>query len=168
MIKTKLLYVYVVIMLFGCASTEKIDYNNFMTGDSKVDNILRDPAISDQTKLWVLKKHHNEKNSLGYGDNGYRPVVDPAFCKNCNYNSDLSECRSIASKNTNYSANTAGGAAAGAGIGAIIAAVSGLDVGIVASGGAVGGAIGGLSNEALTHNQIIARCMSGRGYNVLR
>ncbi|MDP1614822.1 MAG: hypothetical protein Q8L68_03410, partial [Methylococcales bacterium] len=61
-----------------------------------------------------------------------------------------------------------GNAAAGAGIGAALAAVTGLDVGIVAAGAATGGAIGGLGNEAITINQMIARCMQGRGYNVLR
>lgn len=98
----------------------------------------------------------------------YRPVVDPAACPDCDYENDLYQCKAIAGNNTNYMSNTAGSAAVGAGFGAIMGAILGLDVGTMAAAGAAGGAIGGLGNEAQTVSQMIARCMTRRGYSVLR
>ena len=98
----------------------------------------------------------------------YDPVVDMSRCKNCDYANDLYQCKAIAANNTSYISNAATNAAAGAAVGAIFGAILGLDVGLLAGAGAAGGALGGLGNEALTVNQMIARCMTGRGYVVLR
>lgn len=98
----------------------------------------------------------------------YRPVVDPARCQKCDYENDLYQCKAIAANSTRYAASTAGGAAIGAATGAIFGAILGLDVGTMAAAGAAGGGIGGLGNEAMTETGMIARCMTGRGYSVLR
>lgn len=98
----------------------------------------------------------------------YNPVVDMSRCQKCNYDSDLYQCKTMAANNTSYISNAATNAAAGAAVGAIFGAILGLDVGLLAGAGAAGGALGGLGNEALTVNQMIARCMTGRGYVVLR
>ena len=98
----------------------------------------------------------------------YDPVVDMSHCKNCDYANDLYQCKAIAANNTRYMANAATNAAAGAAVRAIFGAILGLAVGLLAGAGAAGGALGGLGNEALTVNQMIARCMTGRGYVVLR
>lgn len=98
----------------------------------------------------------------------YRPVVDHAKCQNCDYDRDLAECTNIAQNNTSYTANAIGGAAAGAGAAALIGAIIGADVGTAAAIGATTGGIGGLGNEAVASQQMVARCMAGRGYSVLR
>ena len=98
----------------------------------------------------------------------YEPVIDPSKCQKCDYANDLYQCKAIAANNTRYMANAAGTAAAGAAVGAIFGAITGLDAGLLAGAGAAGGAIGGLGNEAITVNQMIARCLTGRGYVVLR
>jgi hypothetical protein len=98
----------------------------------------------------------------------YDPVVDMSRCKNCDYANDLYQCKAIAANNTRYVSNAATNAAVGAAVGAIFGAILGLDVGLLAGAGAAGGALGGLGNESLTVNQMIVRCMTGRGYVVLR
>ena len=98
----------------------------------------------------------------------YEPVVDMSRCNKCDYANDLYQCKAIAANNTRYMANAATDAAAGAAVGAIFGAILGLDVGLLAGAGAAGGALGGLGNESLTVNQMIVRCMTGRGYVVLR
>ena len=98
----------------------------------------------------------------------YDPVVDMSRCKNCDYANDLYQCKAIAANNTRYMANAATNAAVGAAVGAIFGAILGLVVGLLAGAGAAGGALGGLGNESLTVNQMIVRCMTGRGYVVLR
>ncbi|MBK7491006.1 MAG: hypothetical protein IPI17_02570 [Nitrosomonas sp.] len=98
----------------------------------------------------------------------YEPVVDMSRCNNCDYANDLYQCKAIAANNTRYMANAATNAAVGAAVGAIFGAILGLDVGLLAGAGAAGGALGGLGNESLTVNQMIVRCMTGRGYVVLR
>lgn len=98
----------------------------------------------------------------------HKVVVDPSVCKKCDYDNDIYQCNNIARNNTRYAANTLGGAAVGAATGAAIGAILGLDAGLMAGAGAAGGGIGGLGNEAMSVNQMIVRCMQGRGYSVLR
>ncbi len=178
----KIIIPLILLLLQSCSSP--IQKNYPVTGNKGIDMALNNTALSHQTKMNILRSYRGEqpvytdKESEVYGKvsriNGYkvttnyRPVVDSAVCNDCNYENDLFQCKEIAANNTNYVGNTLGNAAAGAGIGAALAAVTGLDVGIVAAGAATGGAIGGLGNEAITINQMIARCMQGRGYNVLR
>lgn len=151
---------FIFIFLTGC---ESIDQRREIERQ-QLERALADPSLTSEQKTELIRQSMAPKPSYG----SYRPVVDPASCKNCNYEGDLIQCQAIARDNTNYAGNTIASAAVGAGIGAVIGAVTGLDVGMLAAGGATGGAIGGLGNEALTVNQMIARCMQGRGYNVLR
>lgn len=154
-------------LIYGCsisASKEKIQSDKEMA-------IWNDPNIPEDTKREMLNAMYLERtknHKTEHDPSEYRPVVDPKICSDCPFEKDFAACRNVASQSTNYAGGTLGWAAVGAGIGAALAAVSGLDVGIVAAGGATGGAIGGLGRESLTHNQMIARCMQGRGYNVLR
>lgn len=130
----------------------------------KLDRALADPSLTYEQKVDLIRRSVASKP--GYVS--CRPVIDPASCKNCNYEGDLIQCQAIARDNTNYSSNAIGGAAAGAGVSALIGAIAGVDVGTMAAVGATVGGVSGLGNEALTHNQMIARCMQGRGYNVPR
>lgn len=147
------------------------------TGNPGVDLALSNASLSHQTKMNILRQYRGEhpvyaptqRDSRPSADTlSYRPVVDSAACPNCDYEADVKQCQTISQNNTNYASNTVGSAAAGAAVGAIFGAVLGLDVGTLAAGGATGGAIGGLGNEAITSRQMVARCMQGRGYSVLR
>lgn len=175
----KLLSVLVAIALLigGCANKPK--YSQLGSDNNTGINLALDnPNVTDEQRLAMIEQHNNTR-IIHYGqkpapiqDNHsyvkYRPVVDRAMCKDCDYETDVSQCQQLAGRNTRYIGNTLASAAVGAGIGAAIAAVVGVDVGIVAAGGATGGAIGGLGNESVTHYQMVVRCMQGRGYSVVR
>jgi len=98
----------------------------------------------------------------------YRPVVDPQSCQGCNYEYDLRSCQMTAEENTNVGTHAVGGAAVGAGIFALLGAVAGVDAGTMAGLGAVVGGAQGAGGEAATSRAMVARCMAGRGYSVLR
>jgi len=150
---------------FGCSSIYTYPYP--ATGNAGIDTALASSDYTHDQKLEMIRKHKARASGTTSLPK-YDPVVDMSTCANCNYQQDLNQCRSIAANNTNYAGNTITSAAAGAGIGAVIGAVMGVDFGSVAIAGAAGGAIGGLGNEHLTVNSMIARCMQGRGYSVLR
>jgi hypothetical protein len=155
----KLLIILIVVLITGC----QLPHERREIERQQLERALADPSLTHEQKARLVQQSLNRRN-----DTGYRPVVDPASCKGCNYEGDLIQCRAVASDNTNYAGNTLGGAAAGAGAAALIGAIAGVDVGTMAAIGATSGAIGGLGGEAITHNQMIARCMQGRGYSVLR
>jgi len=164
--KMYMLIAITALLFVGCVgpSKERIQSEREMA-------IWNDPNIPEDTKNEILRAMYLDRISkleTVHDPSEYRPVVDPGTCSDCNYDKDLATCSNLARENTNYSGNIIGGAAAGAGIGAALAAATGLDVGTVAAGGATGGGISGLGNEAMTAKNMIARCMQGRGYNVLR
>ena len=98
----------------------------------------------------------------------YRPVVDPQSCQGCDYEYDLRSCQMLADENTHLAANTVGGAAVGAGLFALLGAAAGIDAGEMAGIGAAIGGLQGAGNEAAESRAMVARCMAGRGYSVLR
>lgn len=165
------------LILAGCASKPK--YSQLGSDNNTGINLALDnPNVTDEQRLAMIEQHNNTR-IIHYGQKPapiqnnhsyvkYRPVVDRAMCKDCDYETDVSQCQQLAGRNTRYVGNTLASAAVGAGIGAAIAVVAGVDVGIVAAGGATGGAIGGLGNEAANHYQMVVRCLQGRGYSVLR
>lgn len=151
------------IFLTGCAGASKYP----KTGDRKIDAMMTRSDIDDETKREILHAYHMEKIA-NRRYTKYRPVVDPSICQDCDYERDLLQCGSLADSNSSLASGTLGGAAAGAGLAAAIGAVAGVDPGLMAASGATGGAIGGAGNEVMAHRQMIARCMTGRGYSVLR
>lgn len=104
----------------------------------------------------------------------YRPVIDPKGVNMSYYEADLAECQNIAGQQSVIaeSAQTAVvGAAAGAVVGSVIGAFFGdagegaaAGAGWGGTNGAIDGAVGGLKGQS----QVVANCMSGRGYKVLR
>lgn len=86
-----------------------------------------------------------------------------------NYEKDLAACQALAKQKDYASGETATNTAVGAGLGAVIGGVTGDWAG--AGIGAGVGAAGGLGKSAIdTQNargNIVKRCMSGRGYNVV-
>jgi len=104
----------------------------------------------------------------------YRPVIDPKGVNMSQYELDLQDCQSIAGQQSIVaeSAQTAlVGATAGAVVGSIVGAIFG-DAGVGAASGAgyggAGGAVDGAVSGLRGQSKIVANCMSGRGYRVLR
>lgn len=161
-----------VLVFSGCASKPK--YSQITYDEFSIDLAYDNPNITDAERAEAIEKFYAQRirsNPIDTSRVRFRPVIDPNIpCKgnSCNYDLDLVQCNGIANSNTNYGNNTLASAAAGAALGAAIGAVAGVDVGYVAAGGATGGAIGGLANAAANNYQIVARCMQGRGYSVLR
>lgn len=167
----------VVVMLIGCAQTIP------KTGDPNIDMALSNDALSYETKMNILRAHRGEpvvlpeyrpslKSKLAANQRkvitNYRPVVDQAVCADCDYESDLAQCQSITANNTNISGSAVSGAATDAAASALMGAFLGVDPGHMAAMGASVGALRGAGTEMMTINQMIARCMVGRGYSVLR
>lgn len=94
----------------------------------------------------------------------YRPLVDrPGE----NYEQDLRECQRHAEGEMGASGGAAAGALLGALLGAVLGHKSGVQGEFVRSG-VVGGMVGGAIRGESDQHEVIKRCMSGRGYNVLR
>ncbi len=98
----------------------------------------------------------------------YRPLVDSGVSRG-SYEADLADCQQLAA--TRPAANSAaGGAAAGALLGALLGLAVGLrgdDVGHVAAWGAASGGVQGAAYGSAEQRAIVARCMAGRGWNVV-
>jgi len=108
----------------------------------------------------------------------YRPIIDTATSRSNtgnSYETDLNQCQGYAAQ-INPTGEAAGsavtGAAVGAAFGAVLGAILGVNVGKVAAvGAATGGAqgaISGVSSGYGDQREVVRRCMSGRGYSVLR
>ncbi|MEP7097709.1 MAG: hypothetical protein ABI748_08610 [Dokdonella sp.] len=98
----------------------------------------------------------------------YRPVVDAGVVRG-NYDDDLVDCQQLAERRP-AAASAAAGATAGAVLGALLGAAVGLrgnDVARVAAWGAASGGVNGATYGVAEQRAIVARCMGGRGYNVL-
>lgn len=99
----------------------------------------------------------------------YRPIVDMKGVDSARYETDLAECQRYADQ-----LSPGAHAAAGAGIGAIIggaigAILCGRDCANAGAGiGAVQGVAAGGAEGASGQVDIIRRCMTNRGYAVLR
>ena len=104
----------------------------------------------------------------------YRPVVDPKGVNMSNFEQDLVECQNIAGQ-VSIVGESAGTALVGATAGATVGAIGGAIFGDAGTGaasgavygggtGAVDGAVSGLHGQ----EQVVAKCMTGRGYKVLR
>lgn len=97
-----------------------------------------------------------------------RVIVDRKGLDPAAYEQDLAECRSYASE-IDVGADMVRGAAVGAAAGALIGAVIG-DSGTTAAGAGVGAVHGGTHQghrSAEEQQQVVKRCLRGRGYSVL-
>jgi len=90
------------------------------------------------------------------------------------YYQDLAECQVYANQISPVN-EAAGGALIGAGAGALVGAVlgaflgdAGYGAGIGAAYGGTTGLIGGGYDAAVDQQSVVARCLSGRDYRVLR
>ena len=98
----------------------------------------------------------------------YQPIVDTKGVDMNRYHADLGECTRYAAQ-VDPASHAAAGAAGGALFGAIIGSLfgSGRDTRNLAIAGAIGGGTGAAAGGARVQQDIIRRCMAGRGYNVL-
>ena len=103
----------------------------------------------------------------------FQPMVDMRGKSQYQYNYDLRDCQEYANQ---VSPATTGlvGAGVGAGVGAVLGGIVGAFFGCpgetAAFGAAIGGASGGMrgvGSGAVSQQNIIRKCMEGRGWNVL-
>lgn len=162
----KILIVLIFLLLAGCGVPSKYE----KTGDARVDALVADPRLDDATKQEILHAYHIDQAARKRQAmvSGYRPVVDPAKCKGCDYERDLKQCHQMMEENSNIIGSAATNAAAGAATSAIIGAFLDVDPGHMAAMGASVGGLQGVGQELQARNAMIARCMTGRGYSVLR
>ena len=104
----------------------------------------------------------------------YRPIVDMKGVDNARYEEDLVECRAYAEQVSPGSQAVAGGGLAAV-LGAALGAIAGAFGGNAGSGAGTGAAIGGVTGTVAggaggvsEQQRVIDRCLTGRGYNVLR
>lgn len=98
----------------------------------------------------------------------YTPMIDTGSRIGV-YEQDLAECQDYARRVGGASEGAAAGAFVGAIFGLLLnAAAGGGNSGALAGVGALSGAAQGASQGEASQRDIIVRCMSGRGYQVLR
>jgi outer membrane lipoprotein SlyB len=101
---------------------------------------------------------------------GYRPIIDTAVAgfNPVKFEQDLGECQRYAA-NISPAGNAVGAAIAGALFGALVAAAAGggYSRNSAAGVGAVSAAAGGAGDALQQQQNVIRRCLSGRGYSVL-
>lgn len=99
-----------------------------------------------------------------------RPIVDMQGVNQSRFEVDLAECQQYAQQQSGAGASAAKGAVGGAGIGGLIGLVTGGNGTKVAQsagvGAVIGGATGAYSGNKAQEN-IVKRCLTGRGYRVL-
>jgi len=106
----------------------------------------------------------------GCAGSNYRPMVDGRGVNSTKYESDLRDCQAYAEQLPGAGVGAGVGAIAGAVFGAALAAAAGrgYDRDATARVGALTGAVGGAASGETDQRDVIRRCMSGRGYSVLR
>jgi len=100
----------------------------------------------------------------------YRPMIDSRNVDMNKFEADLRDCQQYATQVSGAGTGAAAGAVAGALFGAVIAAAAGsrYDRGATSRVGAVSGAAGGGVQGETNQRDVIRRCITGRGYNVLQ
>lgn len=107
--------------------------------------------------------------ALTHGCAAYRPITDMQGVNPAQYEADLRDCQSMAGQ-----VSPGGQAVSGAVIGGALAAIMGgilcgRDCAAIGAGiGAVHGSASGAADGAGGQVQVVTRCMSGRGYMVLK
>jgi len=93
------------------------------------------------------------------------PIVDMKGVNVAQYEEDLAQCKSYGDE-VKVEQGVLKGAAAGAVVGGVIGAIGGDADRGAGYGGAVGGTKSGVKNQR-EKEQVVKRCMRGRGYRVL-
>ncbi len=93
------------------------------------------------------------------------PIIDTKGVNMAAYQRDLAECQQYAAQ-INPATGVAKGAVAGAAVGAAVGAI-GHDIGEAAAVGAVSGGASSALKADEDQQNVVKRCLSGRGYKVL-
>lgn len=93
------------------------------------------------------------------------PIIDTKGVDIAKYELDLADCKSYAD-NIGVTDGAAKGAVVGAAVGAAVGAITGNAARGAGYGGVSGGAQSGLNNKR-AKEQVVKKCISGRGYRVL-
>ncbi len=100
----------------------------------------------------------------------FTPIVDKKNLDEGKYQQDLEDCQSLATEAQGAGKDAAKKAAGGAAVGALLGLVGGGNTSNIAQaagiGGVIGGATGAYSGNAEKEN-VIRRCLAGRGYRIL-
>jgi len=100
----------------------------------------------------------------------YSPIIDKKGIDEAKYEQDLAECQNLSTEAQGAGMDGAKKAAGGAVVGALIGLVGGSNSTGIAQAAGVGSVIGGASglySGNAEKQNIIRRCLSGRGYRVL-
>lgn len=112
----------------------------------------------------------------GSGCAPYRPIVmKTGYFSEWSYEHDLKDCRRYADQ-ISVGTNAAVGAGAGAGLGALVGILTGAFFGVDkgelaafgATLGALHGGVAGAAQGAIDKREIIRKCMTEKGYVVLK
>jgi outer membrane lipoprotein SlyB len=100
----------------------------------------------------------------------YRPLIDSQGVDMSRFEADLRDCQGYAEGVSGAGTQAAVGAVAGALFGGLLAAVAGrgYDQGATARVGAVTGAVVGGAGGETSQQDVVRRCVAGRGYRVLQ
>ncbi len=99
-----------------------------------------------------------------------RPIIDTKGVNMNKYEQDLQECQSIATQQSGVAPGAAKGAGAGAAIGGLVGLVAGGNKTNIIRDAGVGAVIGsatGAHSGNVSQEQVVKRCLIGRGYKVL-
>jgi uncharacterized protein YcfJ len=100
----------------------------------------------------------------------YQPIVDPKFGDQAALPAALDECRNLAEQ-IRQGDRAAGGAVVGAVLGLAVGAMFGLrgqNLAALAGSTALVSGVRSAEYAGLSQEQVIARCLTNRGYSVLR
>lgn len=126
---------------------------------------LPDKFATDQYGNVVYPCGHEPKVAM------IEPIIDTKGIDETSLAADLEECNAYARRinpGANMLASAAAGAAAGAAVGAIVGDEFNTDTtGYGAKLGGLSGGIQGGASGVATREQVVKRCMAGRGYSVL-
>ena len=100
----------------------------------------------------------------------YQPIIDPAFGDPAKLPDAMAECRSLAEQ-IQQADRTAGGAVVGAVLGIVVGAMFGLrgqNLAALAGSTALVSGVRSAEYAGLSQQQVIERCLTNRGFAVLR
>jgi hypothetical protein len=105
---------------------------------------------------------------LAAGCAARKPLVDMKGVDKAQYEADLAECQQYAEQAPGPGGGAAGGAVVGGAIGYGVGRAVGVrDPSAIGRGGAVAGGAKGAGKGARTRHEVVAKCLTGRGYKVL-
>jgi hypothetical protein len=126
--------------------------------------------MMNTTKLIFITLLITSMTACSNMGSNYSPIIDKQGIDEAKYQQDLAECQNLSTEAQGAGKDGAKKAAGGAAVGALIGLVGGGNSTNIAQAAGVGGVIGGASGLYSGNQEkqnIIRRCLAGRGYKVL-